>query len=440
MTISQAMHTGVTGLSTMSDGMSVVANNIANANAKGFKYDRAEFEDLLSQDLDASGNSQLGRGARISRVRTAHTQGGLAVTDRLTDLAVEGEGFFIVKNPNVSSGGAGGEFYTRVGAFNFDKDGFLIDNNDGRLQGYMATDEGKLSTLMTDYRLDTNSLPPKATDTIIINLNLDSRTPVSEGEFDIVDPEKTSDFSNSVNVFDSHGNAHAMTTFFKRVPSGDDGLKWQYFSCVSSNEVTDGDESSEYKQVATGTVTFNSKGQLLAEEQEETVANFNKGAAPEQKIKLDFGVNVGEEKGDGVTASRSTATKSETVFHTQDGYESGNLKSLKIKANGEIRGYYSNGVEKLLGGLGLATFANVDGLRKAGRNQFYKTLESGAPRVGQPQSGTRGSIYASTLEESNVDMASQFVHMIMTQRGFQANSRSITTADTMIEEVVNMKR
>lgn len=439
MAISQAMHTGVTGLSVMSDGMSVVANNIANANAKGFKYDRAEFEDLVSQDLNTAGSSQIGRGARLARVRTAHTQGGLAVTDRLTDLAVEGEGFFIVRNPSILGGGDGGRFYTRVGAFNFDKDGYLIDTNEGRMQGYMAKEDGTLSTLMTDYRLDTNSLTPRASDKVVFNLNLDSRIPVTEGEFDLKEPEKTSDFSNSVNIFDSHGNAHAMTTFFKRIATDDNTIKWQYFSTVASKEVND-PADTELTTVASGVVTFNSKGQLLQEEQSDIVANFTKGAAQNQKITIDFGQNVGEEEGDGIAASRSTATHSETVFHSQSGYESGNLKTLRIKPNGEIRGYYTNGIEKLLGALGLATFANVDGLRKAGGNMFHKTLESGEPRVGKPQSGTRGTIFASTLEESNVDMANQFVTMIMTQRGFQANSRSITTTDTMIEEVINMKR
>ena len=108
--------------------------------------------------------------------------------------------------------------------------------------------------------------------------------------------------------------------------------------------------------------------------------------------------------------------------------------------DGKIKGYYTNGIQKTLGALALATFENVDGLQKAGYNQFFGTLDSGAPRIGLPQSGTRGAVYASTLEESNVDLASQFVNMIMTQRGFQANSRSITTTDSMIEEVVNMKR
>ena len=136
MGITQALYTGVTGLSVMSDSMSVVANNIANANAKGFKYDRAEFGDLLSQDLaSAGGSSQLGRGARLTNVRTIHTQGGLAVTDRLTDMAVQGAGFFIVDNPAGEISGGGGKFYTRVGSFNFDKEGYLSAATGGRLMG-----------------------------------------------------------------------------------------------------------------------------------------------------------------------------------------------------------------------------------------------------------------------------------------------------------------
>src|SRR5690606_25560637 len=128
------------------------------------------------------------------------------------------------------------------------------------------------------------------------------------------------------------------------------------------------------------------------------------------------------------------------TYHDQNGYESGNLKSLKVDLNGDIKAFYTNGQQRRLGALAVASFENIDGLQKAGRNQFYKTLDSGPPKLGVPQSGGRGSIYASTLEESNVDLATQFVNMIMTQRGFQANSRTITTTDTMLEEVINMKR
>ncbi|SMF55323.1 flagellar hook protein FlgE [Pseudobacteriovorax antillogorgiicola] len=440
MPITQALYTGVTGLSVMSDTMSVVANNLANANAKGFKYDRAEFDDLLSMDLGTStGQAQIGRGARLSDVRTIHTQGGLSITDRLTDLAVQGNGFFIVRNPLGEKQEAGGMFYTRVGAFNFDKDGYLSDKTGGRLQGYMADEKGRLSPKLDDVRIVTNNLPPVSTSVVKMNVNLDSRDEVIEEEFDIQDPQGTSNFVNSMNIFDSHGTKHAMTTYFRRVED-DEGISYEWFATADSKEVTDADDDAKIKVIGRGKVQFNAAGVLLAEETTEFDANFTKGALPNQYIEIDFGNNIGEEEGNGVGASTAVAADAVTVFHSQNGYEAGNIKSLKIDLDGKIKGYYTNGVEKLLASFALSTFENVDGLMKAGRNQFFATVESGAPRTGVPQSGVRGSIYASTLEESNVDMAQQFVEMIRTQRGFQANSRSITTTDTMIEEVVNMKR
>ena len=439
MAISQALYTGVTGLSVMSDSMAVVANNLANANAKGFKYDRVEFDDLLSMDLGTSvGAAQLGRGARLSDVRTIHTQGGLSVTDRLTDLAVQGNGFFVIRNPKGEKQEAGGLFFTRVGALNFDKDGYLADKTGGRLQGYSVDQEGNLSTKLDDIRIVTNNLPPKKTEKVVMNVNLDSRSEVMEEDFDINNPIKTSNFANTVNIFDSHGTKHAMTTYFKRVED-DEGITFEWHATVDGSEVTDAD-GEKIKEIARGVVRFNSEGILLSEETTESSANFSKGAVPDQRIDIDFGENIGVEEGTGVGASSATASDSITVFHSQNGYEAGNIKSIKIELDGSIKGYYTNGVERLLGATALATFENVDGLMKAGRNQFYATLESGSPRIGLPQSGVRGSVYASTLEESNVDMAGQFVEMIRTQRGFQANSRSITTTDSMIEEVVNMKR
>lgn len=148
MGISQSLYTGVTGLSVNADGMAVIANNIANSNARGFKYDRAEFEDLLSSDLGSGGSgAQLGRGARLRDVKTIHTQGGLAVTDNLTDLAIQGSGFFVVSNPKSESQESGGQFFTRVGSFYFDKDGyFLSDASGGHIQGYQADQDGILSS------------------------------------------------------------------------------------------------------------------------------------------------------------------------------------------------------------------------------------------------------------------------------------------------------
>lgn len=438
MGISQAMYTGVTGLATNADGMSVIANNIANANSKGFKYDRAEFEDLLSIDL-GTGGAQIGRGSRIRDVKTIFTQGGLTITDNLTDLAVQGNGFFTIRNNKSEIEEAGGLFFTRLGSFHFNKDGYLSDASGGHLQGYLADNDGNMSTKLEDIRIITNNIKPSPTDKLDMNVNLDSRTDILNVDFDLDKPEATSNFSNTINVFDSHGRAHPMTTYYRRIEADDGLIKWEWNATVDSKEVTDpGDTKAT--SIAKGIVTFDDKGNLLEEETIESNVNFNKGARPNQVIEFDFGRNVGEEEGNGVAASTSTAAKSTTVYHNQNGFESGNLKSLKFDLDGTIRGFYTNGIERSLGALAISTFENRDGLQKAGKNQFYKTIHSGPPKTGMPQTGSRGSIYASTLEESNVDLATQFVNMILTQRGFQANSRTITTTDSMIEEVVNLKR
>lgn len=443
MPISQALYTGVTGLSVMSDGMSVVANNIANANAKGFKKDRAEFEDMLSSDLSTGGGGgQVGRGARMRAVRTIHTQGGIAVTDNLTDMAIQGQGFFVLNNANTEVQESAGKFYTRVGSFVFDKDGYLADPSGGHVMGYMAGKSGNLSSRLQDIRIETNSIPPKKTDVVTMDINLDARLKPVEGEFDIKDPEKTSSFNNTINIFDSHGRSHSMTVYYKREPGEEgQGPAWKWFATVDSKDIANPDPDSEFALAASGTVRFNNKGLLETEEYDELPGvDFADGAEPGQMIRLDFGKNLGEEKGDGLNASRSISAKSVTNYHAQDGYEAGNIKSLRIELDGTIRGIYTNGVQRQLGAVALASFENQDGMLKAGRNLFYATLDSGPPKIGLAQSGTRGAVYASSLEESNVDLAQEFVNMIMTQRGFQANSRSITTTDSMIEEVVNLKR
>lgn len=438
MGVSQAMYTGVTGLSVNSDSMAVIANNIANANAKGFKYDRAEFEDLLSVDL-ASGNAQMGRGSRLSNVKTMHTQGGLQVTDALTDLAIQGNGFFAIGNSSTETQEAGGMFFTRVGSFNFDKDGYLSDSVGGHVKGYMADMNGNISSKLSDVRIVTNNLAPVASSKIAINVNLDSRAKYLETPFDLNNAESTSNFNTTMNIFDSQGRAHDMTIYFRRIEDTE-GISWEYSATVDSSEVTDAESGMKLKEIGKGIVRFSPEGTLRSEEPEFFEANFTDGAFPQQKLELDFGKNIEIEEGNGVGASSSVAARSDTIFHSQNGYESGNLKSLRIELDGTVRGFYTNGVQRVLGAVAVATFENQDGLKKAGRNQFYKTVDSGPAKIGLPQTGTRGSLYSSTLEESNVDLASQFVNMIMTQRGFQANSRSITTTDSMIEEVVNLKR
>lgn len=439
MPISQSLYTGITGLSVNSDGMSVVANNIANANSKGFKKDRAEFEDLLSVDLSTgSGSAQIGRGSRLKDVRVLHGQGSLAVTDNLTDLAVQGVGFFVVSNQKTETLESAGKFYTRSGAFVFDKDGYLSDGSGGRVQGYLADTQGQLSTRLSDMRVETNTIPPSKTTEVKFDLNLDSRSPVMAEAFDIKNAEKTSNFNNTITVFDSQGTSHQMTVFFNRLEDAE-GISWKWHATVDGAEVTDAD-GMKMKEIGSGTVRFNSEGNLLEEVYDEFEANFIDGAAPGQKIKIDFGKNIKTEDGTGMGGSKSIASKSVTNMHNQNGYEAGNIKSLRIDLDGSLVGVFTNGIAKPLGAVALATFENQDGLMKAGHNHFYATNDSGMAKIGMPQTGSRGSVYASSLEESNVDIAQEFVNMIMAQRGFQANSRSITTTDSMYEEVINLKR
>ncbi len=439
MAISQSLYTGVTGLSVNSDGMSVIANNIANANAKGFKRDRAEFEDMLSIDLSTGGGAaQIGRGSRLRDIRTMHTQGGLAVTDNLTDLAIQGQGFFVISNPHTEVQESAGKFYTRVGSFIFDKDGYLSDTAGGHVQGYMTNELGVLSSRLQDVRIETNSIAPQQTSHLMMDVNLDAREKVMTEPFDITKAELTSNFNNTITVYDSQGGSHQMTAYFRRLEDSE-GISWEYHTALDSTEVADPD-GNKLKEIGRGTVKFDAKGNLLEENNEFSEVNFAGGATPGQIIDYDFGKNMGVEGGNGVGASTSIAAKSVTNFHSQNGYESGNIKSLRIELDGTVHGVYTNGVIRVLGAVGLATFENQDALMKAGRNQFYSSIESGPPKIGMPQSGTRGSIYASSMEESNVDLAQEFVNMIMTQRGFQANSRSITTTDSMYEEVINLKR
>ncbi len=438
MPISQALYTGVTGLSTNADNMGIIANNIANSNTKGFKYDRGEFEDMLSMDLGGGSSfAQIGRGSRLRNTSSMFSQGGLTGTNGLTDMAIQGDGFFIVKNRAATAADSGGYFYTRQGIFHFDKEGYLVDNNQGRIQGYMADRTGRLRPSLSPVRVIKTNLPPNKTSDLKMIVNLDVRSKAPTEDFDAARPEQTSNFSTSSTVFDSAGSAHEVQMYFKKL-EGDEN-KWQFFAGVDGKDIVGG-EDGVFNKFGGGIISFDKDGKLLNEEYEESLVNFKGGVEQEQKISFDFGVNIETEDGDGMGQATSNASVSSVVTHQQDGYETGNLKTLKIDLDGTIKGVFSNGIERQIGAVALASFNNVRGLKKGGMASFYSTVESGPPSLGLAQSGDRGSVYSSSLEESNVDLAQQFVKMIMTQRGFQANSRCITTTDSMIEEVVNLKR
>lgn len=441
MGLSQALYTGMTGLSVNSDGLSVIANNIANANAKGFKRDRAEFEDMVSVSMNSgSGWTQIGRGSRLANIKTMHTQGGLKVTDNLTDLAIQGQGFFVLSPPRSDVQESAGRKFTRVGSLGFDKDGYLATQYNDRVQGYLADARGNLSSRLTDVRIETNTMAPQKTDVLTLNMQLDSRVDLIKKDWNMTNPDATSNFSSTVSIFDSHGDAHQATLHFRKTAASPEGTEWDWFALADNGELLEPASDGNMTQFANGSLRFNKDGLLLEEVLDNSSVSFSNGSDPEQKIDFDFGFNIGDEQGTGINSSTSIAGDSLAVFHQQDGYEAGQLKSVEIGQDGVVKGTFSNGIERKLAAFALATFPNQDGLKKAGHNQFFASISSGPAIIGLPQSGLRGTLFSSTLEESNVDLAQEFVNMITTQRLFQANSRSLTTFDTMIEEVINLKR
>ncbi len=441
MGISTSLYTAVSGLTSNSDSLSVTANNIANANAVAFKKDRTEFEDILSISLPGGdGIYKIGGGSRLANIRTMHTQGGLWVTDKITDVAIQGDGFLVVSPPNMTAESTNGRFYTRVGTLQFDKDGYLSTSAGSRVQGYLADNLGNLSSKLTDVRLTSNKVPPRATSNLLMNVQLDSRSQVIEDDFNIESPEKTSNFNTSSIVFDSHGRGHQVVTYFRKTSSDEEGSQWQWHSTIDGGEIVDGEKGVD-TQIATGRISFDKNGLLSEDEMEDPAkVSFSNGAYPDQEIFYDFGQNVTSERGSGAGASTAIGADSALVFHKQDGYEFGLIKNLKIENDGKVKGIYTNGVELTLGAITIATFANEAGLEKDGKNLFRSTVDSGAANIGAPGSGDRGYLVSSTLEESNVDIASEFINMIKTQRFFQANSKSITTSDRLLEEIINLKR
>ncbi len=457
MGLHQSLYTGVTGLNSNTDGMAVIANNIANANTRAFKTDRAEFEDLISQSL--AENSNLGRGSRLRNIATNFNQGSLSPTGGITDLAIQGDGFFVVKNESHEVKESNAMFYTRQGSFNFDRNGYLTDAVGGKIMGYTADGMGDLSSRLTPVQISTATVPPVSTSVATVAANLDIRERPPRDEFDVKRPNQTSNFSSTVPIFDSLGQVHQATIYFVRQQGESNENKWKYFATVDGKDVKDAKATDEAGNaipavVAEGNIDFDEEGKLKLPNRTKdgypTFADFLEksdainidwsNGARSQKIQFNFGPILDERGNLTSQMCTSIAAKSDTFFHSQNGYEAGSLKTMKIDLDGSVRGVFTNGVERRLFSIALATFSAPNALQKVGRNSFIAPPKAGEPHIGTPQSGNRGSLYAATLEESNVDIAQQFVDMITTQRAFQASSKTVTTADNLLEEIINLRR
>ncbi len=418
MGVDTALYSGVSGLSANSNAMNVIGNNLANSQTTGYKANRSLFSDFMASEVaSASGSSQVGRGVGLATVDSIFEQGSFKDTGVNTDMGIDGDGFFMVSEPDQE-----GTKYTRDGSFRFDQDGNLVNSMGYRVQGYAIDENGNAGGQLNDIHTDlSGSIEPSATSeaSFSTNLNQDAEE-LGAGTFDPDDPNGTSNFSASMNVYDSLGDSHQVTVYFTKADAA--AREWEYNVTVPAEET--GGTAGELDNLANDTVAFGEDGSLDPEEVNIT-PGWNNGAADSD---IDLTLDLTQYSG-----------QSSLVSKSQNGFASGTLEDVSVDDMGIITGSYSNGESREIAQVGLAKFANPNGLLRDGNNLFAETQASGLASVGTPGSGA-GTIRSNSLEQSNVDIAEQFTDMITTQRAYQANSRSITTADEMLQEVVNLKR
>lgn len=461
MGIQSTLFTGVSGLTTYSNVISIIGNNIANVNTPGFKEGRGNFSDILSQSFGSSGSLQIGNGVLMTGVTSLFTQGSFQRTNVTSDLAIDGNGFFIVRDPDTNA-----LFYTRTGNFFLNREGFLVNPRGMILQGFSVDSNGNALPFVKDVNISGQAFPPKPTAEATININLNSQTDLlldpDTGDvvsFDPTDPAATSNFSTALTLYDSLGNSHNVEVYFQKTADN----TWNWYITARADDL-DGMSGDNLVTLAAGEMTFTENGALdtivtMADSdgpldpplQGATATfNFGQGAEPGQVVNFNFGTprqifDDGEfiENPAAPTDFEGTtqfASISATLFQSQDGFGSGVLQSFSIDENGVVQGLFSNGQTLELMQVALAKFPSPSGLNMIGQNLYGQSRSSGEPVVSAPGTSGNGVIVSNALEISNVDLSMQFVELIRAQQAFQANARVITTGDQLLTEVVNLKR
>ena len=470
----RSMFSGVSGLRAHQLKMDVIGNNIANVNTVGYKSQRATFQEVFNQTIKGAGSPQAGRGGTnpqqiglgisLASIDTFHIRGAVQRTDNNTDLAINGDGFFILSN----SADFLSRTYTRAGNFTLDEYGNLVAPNGYRVLGYMEDEErnpapdgstvlkGVLEGIVISK---SKSYPAMATNSATMEGNLDkdlARVPAGTNPDDIDNYieynnlTKTFEVKNGVKVretttvfYDSLGGQHKVKfTFIRGLASGTSvgaDNEWgviiqnlddmSYFAKDDSTSVSDPPQLSGIVIP----IQFDENGKITTGSSNDKATSVilqipGNGIFEDMEVKVDFS-NLTQ------FANESTAS-----ITNKNGYPQGYLDTFSIGPTGEIYGIFTNGQSRVIGQIALATFKNPAGLEKTSENMYQVTPNSGEPIIGLPGSSGLGALNPGTLEMSNVDLSAEFTEMITTQRGFQANSRIITTSDEMLQELVNLKR
>jgi flagellar hook protein FlgE len=537
----------LSGIRAASQDLEVTGNNIANASTNGFKESRAEFGDVYTSSIGNSGTLAVGSGVRVQNIAQQFGEGNISFTDNLLDLAISGTGFFVT-----STNGEQG--FTRSGTFGVDEDGFVVNNSNGRLQGFGVDANGNLTSLISDVEVSSANLQPQTTQQVAKEVNLDSREAPPQTAFTIsglrasgdldnnatsiivtnpqgtattlnlstaapgdddattisailnaalgiesqvnpagnveiildegysltgnpdiagtpaLDISTTTDLAIGFNpldsttfnhttptiIFDSLGNSHVLQQYFIKQPYDPSNSSvqppnaWQVVSLIDGQNV--GAPTDPLDPIATATATvqnifFSPNGAFDDVASDEiNIVNWtplNGSGGPIGAIgPLPTGAPIGTESSNisiSLTGSSQVFGEFEVRAGSQDGTTTGRLAGLTINDEGVLVARYSNGQNRDLAQIALADFANAQGLSPTGNTSWSETSDSGVPLIGQPGTASLGFIESGALEDSNVDLSEQLVNLIIAQRNFQANSKTIETADSVTQTILNIR-
>lgn len=463
----RSLYSGVSGLQNHQTRMDVLGNNVANVNTTGFKRGRATFQDLLYQQMSGASApngevggvnpKEIGLGMSVASVDTIHTQGALQTTGVMTDLAIQGNGFFVLKKGETT-------MFTRDGAFGLDRDGRIVNPGSGyRVQGWLAQTVNGQQVLSTSGAAQDIVVPigakdpAKATSRVDLACNLDKRTAE-------VPPNATADTAEQgtwrveEKIYDSFGSPHTLRIEYRKVVGQPN--QWQATVSVDPDAAAPTNAAVALGPNAaagagnTFIVEFDNRGLLsrVRDSQGNLSAQTGSvdvglafdvagataaagGGATRQALRLNLGTI-----GSATNTVTQMAERSSTKVFAQDGYTMGYLDTFKIDQSGVVTAVFSNGTNRTIGQIALGSFTNPGGLEKVGETDFVQSNNSGMANIGPSGVAGKGKIIAGSLEMSNVDLADQMTDMIVTQRGFQASSRTIQTSDQMLQELLTLKR
>jgi flagellar hook protein FlgE len=402
----------LSGLDASNTALNTISNNLANLNTTGYKDSTVNFQDMFYQMLGTNGAGdplQVGSGSSVSSINTNFSGGTVQGTGVDTDVAITGNGFFVVQNGSNT-------YYTRAGDFSQDStSGYLVTADGYQVMGYPAVN-GVVNTngglVPIQLPMDMTSAPT-ATTTMSMQANLSSGTAVGDS------------YDTSVTVYDSLGNSHVLSVDFTNTGTG-----WSYNATVPSSDISGGTGTNT--TVASGTLNFDSNGNLTSTTPISiSIPNLADGAST-----LGITWNLASSSGQGLITQVSSASSNAP---TQNGNTGGSLTDFTIGSDGTITGSFTNGTQ-ILGKVALANFSNLQGLSNQGDNNYAATISSGSAVVGAPGTSSLGTLTGSALELSNVDMSTEFSNLIIAERGFQANAKSVTTFDQIAQDTINLIR